>query len=125
MSDPDNQMMVELDQNTFCGDICGDLKCGLLPCNQDICISECNTSMQQKLNLYEFDSSSSSSSSSEDGDEERMEVADEQRPSSGSRHHGHHHGRHSGSRSGSHDGHHGRHGRHGGKHKFHGFGFRK
>ena len=106
-------MMVEIDQDTFCSDICNDMSCGILPCDEQICLSQCNTSMQNKLNLYQFDSSSedsSSSSSEEISDYQAQTVGD-----NGSGHRRHSHSRsHERRNDDDHRG--GRHS-HGGRHK--------
>merc|ERR1712154_518810 len=84
LSDPDNQMVLSIDSGSFCDNICLDMRCGALPCDAAKCQSECNVSLDNKLNVngfmhYEESSSSSSSSSSEEEAEELQGY-----------HHGHH-----------------------------------
>merc|ERR1712154_61688 len=95
-------MMVQLDDQTFCSDICLNMMCGALPCDQAICESQCNTSLYAKMNVYDkWDSSSSESSEEYQEMEEYQQTAD-MKPER------HHHGRHHG---GHHRGHHGAKGR--------------
>eukprot|EP01083_Nonionella_stella_P023165 64036_1 len=114
---PDNQMIVELDDNTFCNDICANMICGdEYPCDITTCQSQCNVSLNSKMSMYnKFDSSSSESSEEEYNDEDRAYIAkgtdnDRQYHRRHHRHGRHHH------RSGDRKRHHMH--MHGFKHKF-------
>merc|ERR1719150_574507 len=108
-------MMVELDDNTFCNNICTNMMCGGNPCDMEICQSQCNVSLDSKMSMYDkFESSSSESSEEAMNDEDKAYV--EQGNDDKERHHHHHrHGRHHHSRSGDRHRHH---------HHGHGFGRR-
>merc|ERR1712204_71423 len=99
---PENQMVLSIDNDSFCKDICLDMKCGAVLCDAVVCESQCNVSLDAKMNIDGgnmhgmWSSSSSSSSSSEENEEY------------GDHHHGHYGHE-------SHDGH-GHHGHHGEDH---------
>eukprot|EP00485_Elphidium_margaritaceum_P010618 CAMPEP_0202694506 /NCGR_PEP_ID=MMETSP1385-20130828/8355_1 /ASSEMBLY_ACC=CAM_ASM_000861 /TAXON_ID=933848 /ORGANISM="Elphidium margaritaceum" /LENGTH=164 /DNA_ID=CAMNT_0049350369 /DNA_START=92 /DNA_END=586 /DNA_ORIENTATION=+ len=111
MTDPANANVVEIEQGTFCTDICNDLQCSEGACDAVQCLNQCNNSLQEKLSGY------FSFGSSESNDAMEMNLQQEENEP---HHHGHHHGHHhhdddeqehehhkSGSRS--HDGHHQKH----------------
>lgn len=86
--DPENDMMVDVQYNTFCQDLCSNMVCaeGEL-CDEMQCRSKCGIALDDKLGAYggwelwDYSSSSSSSSSSSDSSEEFGDFH-------------HHHGRH-------------------------------
>merc|ERR1719331_2935262 len=70
-------MVVELNDDTFCSDICLNMMCGPLPCDPAICESQCNTSLNAKMNVYDqWDSSSSESSEDYQDEAEYQQQAD-------------------------------------------------
>ena len=90
-------MMVQVDAEQFCADICNSVQCNGEECIYPLCHEQCTQNMNERLDLWEFDSSSSDSSSSDSSED-------------GGRHHHHDHdGKHSGSHDGGHRGHSGSH----------------
>merc|ERR1719461_2069716 len=82
-------MVVSIDHDSFCKDICVDMKCGAGLCDAAVCQTQCNVSLNEKMNMdgdmfgaWGPSSSSSSSSSSEEHEEYGAHH----------HHHGHHHG---------------------------------
>merc|ERR1712129_66256 len=92
---PENQMVLSIDNDSFCKDICLDMKCGAVLCDAAVCEAQCNVSLDAKMNIDGGNMHGMWSSSSSPSSEEHAEYGD----------HHHHHGHE------SHDGH-GHHGHH-------------
>jgi len=52
LSDPANQMMVQFDDATFCNDICAEMLCGSEACDANVCVSRCDATLDDKLNMF-------------------------------------------------------------------------